>query len=159
MKNVCDSAHVRQSRGSFSVDFNSGFSHWTINIAQFPRGLRPKASLLNNWGGCQRKGGNDTCRGDQNNAILGIRTLITCSCSFLFFSLSLSLSFFFFFFGVFLFNAFISENIDNRPQYTWENYYYYYYWSLLYSAILRSRADSLRSHVILHEWIASFFFF
>ena len=27
-------------------------------------------------------------------------------------------------------------------------------WSLLYSAILRSRADSLRSHVILHEWIA-----
>ena len=26
--------------------------------------------------------------------------------------------------------------------------YYYYYWSLLYSA------DSLRSHVILHEWIA-----
>ena len=32
--------------------------------------------------------------------------------------------------------------------------YYYYYWSLLYSAILRSRADSLCSHVILHEWIA-----
>ena len=30
-----------------------------------------------------------------------------------------------------------------------------YYWSLLYSAIIRSRADSLRSHVILHsEWIA-----
>ena len=28
------------------------------------------------------------------------------------------------------------------------------YWSLLYSAILRFRADSLRSHVILHEWIA-----
>ena len=27
-------------------------------------------------------------------------------------------------------------------------------WSLLYSAILRSRADSLRLHVILHEWIA-----
>ena len=27
-------------------------------------------------------------------------------------------------------------------------------WSLLYSAILPSRADSLRSHVILHEWIA-----
>ena len=39
---------------------------------------------------------------------------------------------------------------------------YIYYWSLLYSAILRSRADSLRSHVILHEWIAfysAFFFF
>ena len=33
-------------------------------------------------------------------------------------------------------------------------YYYYYYWSLLYSAILRFRAVSLRSHVILHEWIA-----
>ena len=32
--------------------------------------------------------------------------------------------------------------------------YYYYYWSFLYSAILRPRADSLRSHVILHEWIA-----
>ena len=27
-------------------------------------------------------------------------------------------------------------------------------WSLLYSAILRSRADALRSHVILHEWLA-----
>ena len=26
-------------------------------------------------------------------------------------------------------------------------------WSLLYSAILRSRADSLHSHVILHEWL------
>ena len=37
----------------------------------------------------------------------------------------------------------------------WINmYYYYYYWSLLYSAILRFRAVSLRSHVILHEWIA-----
>ena len=31
---------------------------------------------------------------------------------------------------------------------------YILYWSLLYSAILRSWADSLRSHVILHEWIA-----
>ena len=30
----------------------------------------------------------------------------------------------------------------------------YYYWSLLYSAILHSWADSLRWHVILHEWIA-----
>ena len=30
----------------------------------------------------------------------------------------------------------------------------YYYWSLLYSTILHSRADSLHSHVILHEWIA-----
>ena len=33
-------------------------------------------------------------------------------------------------------------------------YYYYYYWFILYSAILHPRADSLRSHVILHEWIA-----
>ena len=33
-------------------------------------------------------------------------------------------------------------------------YYYYYYWLLLYSAVLRSWADSLRSHVVLHEWIA-----
>ena len=33
-------------------------------------------------------------------------------------------------------------------------YYYYYYWSLLYSAILHSRADSLCLHVILHEWLA-----
>ena len=31
---------------------------------------------------------------------------------------------------------------------------YYYYWSLLYSAILRSPADSLCSHVILYEWSA-----
>jgi len=38
-----------------------------------------------------------------------------------------------------------------------DNYYYHYYWSLLYSAILRSRADSPRSHVTLHEWIASSF--
>ena len=29
-------------------------------------------------------------------------------------------------------------------------------WSRLYSAILCSRADSLRSHVILHEWLASY---
>ena len=28
------------------------------------------------------------------------------------------------------------------------------YWSLLYSTVLRSRADSLRLHVILCEWIA-----
>ena len=35
----------------------------------------------------------------------------------------------------------------------WRNVFVY--WSLfLYSAILRSWADSLRSHVILHEWIA-----
>ena len=33
---------------------------------------------------------------------------------------------------------------------TW--FRYYYYWSLLYSRL--SRADSLRSHVILPEWIA-----
>ena len=36
-----------------------------------------------------------------------------------------------------------------------------WWWLLLYSAVLRSRADSLRSHVILHEWLAfySVFFF
>ena len=34
--------------------------------------------------------------------------------------------------------------------------WWWWWWSLLYSAILRSRADSLRSHVILHEWIAYF---
>ena len=32
-----------------------------------------------------------------------------------------------------------------------------YYWSLLYSAVLRCWADSLRSHVILHEWLAFFY--
>ena len=32
--------------------------------------------------------------------------------------------------------------------------YCYYYWSLYCSTILRFWADSLRSHVILHEWIA-----
>ena len=30
----------------------------------------------------------------------------------------------------------------------------WWWWLLFYSAILRSRADSLRSHVILHEWLA-----
>ena len=33
-------------------------------------------------------------------------------------------------------------------------HFYYYYWSLLYSAILCFRADSLHSRMILHEWIA-----
>ena len=32
-------------------------------------------------------------------------------------------------------------------------HYYYFYLSLLYSTFLRSWADSLCSHVILHEWI------
>ena len=32
--------------------------------------------------------------------------------------------------------------------------WWWWWWLLLYSAILRSRADSLRSHVILHEWLA-----
>ena len=40
----------------------------------------------------------------------------------------------------------------STPGYYYQSYYCY--WSLLYSAILRSWADSLRSHVILHEWIA-----
>ena len=34
--------------------------------------------------------------------------------------------------------------------------FWWWWWLLLYSAILHSRADSLRSHVILHEWIAYF---
>ena len=34
----------------------------------------------------------------------------------------------------------------------------YIYWSFLYSAIPCSWAGSLRSHLILHEWIASFFY-
>ena len=38
-------------------------------------------------------------------------------------------------------------------------FYYYYYWLLLYSAILCSQADSLRLHVILHEWIAFYSMF
>ena len=33
-------------------------------------------------------------------------------------------------------------------------WWWWWWWLLLYSAILRSRADSLRSHVILHEWLA-----
>ena len=32
----------------------------------------------------------------------------------------------------------------------------WWWWLVLYSAILRSQADSLRSHVILHEWLAYF---
>ena len=37
---------------------------------------------------------------------------------------------------------------------TMPNTILWWWWSLLYSAILRSRTDSLRSHVILHEWLA-----
>ena len=44
---------------------------------------------------------------------------------------------------------FVSSGLIKLNQHS-----YYYYWSLLYSTILRSRADSLRSHVILYEWIA-----
>ena len=33
----------------------------------------------------------------------------------------------------------------------------WWWWSLLYSAIRRSRADSLRSHVILSAWVNSFY--
>ena len=32
--------------------------------------------------------------------------------------------------------------------------WWWWWWLLLYSAILCSRADSLRLHVILHEWLA-----
>ena len=34
--------------------------------------------------------------------------------------------------------------------------WWWWWWLLLNSAILHSRADSLRSHVILHEWLAYF---
>ena len=36
----------------------------------------------------------------------------------------------------------------------WWWWWWWWWWLLLYSAIIRSRADSLRSHVILHEWLA-----
>ena len=36
------------------------------------------------------------------------------------------------------------------------NWKYWWWWLLLYSAIFHSQADSLRSHVILHEWLAYF---
>ena len=42
---------------------------------------------------------------------------------------------------------------DKKNEDSWECYYYYYWW-LLYSAILHSWADSLRSYVIWHEWLA-----
>ena len=45
----------------------------------------------------------------------------------------------------------ISQFCQKTPLYA---SLYIIYWSLLYSAILHSWADSLRSHVILHEWIA-----
>ena len=32
--------------------------------------------------------------------------------------------------------------------------WWWWWWLLLYSTILRSRADSLLSHMILHEWLA-----
>ena len=42
------------------------------------------------------------------------------------------------------------EIYSNRLKWILAKTMNYYYWSLLYSAILHSRADSLRSHVILH---------
>ena len=52
-----------------------------------------------------------------------------------------------------LLNTFALENIGRERTMTRSvlGYYYYYYCWFLYSAILRCRADSLRSHVILHE--------
>ena len=35
-------------------------------------------------------------------------------------------------------------------------WWWWWWWLLLYSAGLRSQADSRRSHVILHEWLAYF---
>ena len=37
---------------------------------------------------------------------------------------------------------------------SWTMWGWIWWWLLLYSAILGSRADSLRSHVILYEWLA-----
>ena len=61
---------------------------------------------------------------------------------------SQNMSFCFIFYGLL---TFFATRLCILMNQSWEHYYY---WSLLYSAILRSRADSLRSHVILHEWIA-----
>ena len=47
--------------------------------------------------------------------------------------------------------AFLYTSSFSGSVWDQEGIYYYYYWSLFYSAILRFRADSLRSHVILHE--------
>ena len=43
---------------------------------------------------------------------------------------------------------------NRHGQWTITSPIWCYCWLLLYSAILRSQADSLRSHVILHEWLA-----
>ena len=40
-----------------------------------------------------------------------------------------------------------------QARWSGSNVRYRHSWSLLYSAILRSRADSLHSHAILHEWL------
>ena len=48
----------------------------------------------------------------------------------------------------------ISQQYGKLHSKQYVNYSSWWWWLLLYSAILRSRADSLRSHVILHEWLA-----
>ena len=49
---------------------------------------------------------------------------------------------------IYIYTACTRKLPDTGEEYT---YYYYYYWSFLYSAILRSRADTLRS-----TWVNSF---
>jgi len=48
--------------------------------------------------------------------------------------------------------------IVNNPYVSWDSsgtwWWRWWWWLLLCSAILRSRADSVHSHVILHEWLA-----
>ena len=47
------------------------------------------------------------------------------------------------------------QKSSGTPKRTWyRQSASWWWWLLFYSAILRSRADSLRSHVILHEWLA-----
>ena len=60
-----------------------------------------------------------------------------------------NMSFCFIFYGLL---TFFATRLCILMNQSWEHYYYY--WLLLYSTIFRSRADSLRSHVILHEWPA-----
>ena len=43
-----------------------------------------------------------------------------------------------------------------KQQFSFDSSRWWWWWLLLCSAILRYRADSLRSHVILHEWLYSF---
>ena len=48
----------------------------------------------------------------------------------------------------------LEEDVAHTKLLKWLIFIYILYWSLLYSSILCSWADSLHSHAILHEWIA-----